>query len=69
MFLNETGLQGKALGEKRRAAFEDRLALMQDLTPGDFATVKRQCMLLGEELAAEEWLGQLEVEVRARGSS
>ena len=69
MFLNETGLQGKALGEKRRAVFEDRLALMQDLTPGDFATVKRQCVLLGEELAPEEWLGQLEVEVRARGRS
>lgn len=66
MFLNETGLAGKSLGEKRKAGYEDRLALMQDLTPGDFATVKRQCLLLGEELSPEDWIMQLELEVKAK---
>lgn len=66
MFLIESGLRGKVLAEKRKAAFEERLALMQDLTPGDFATVKRQCVLLGEDLSPEDWLAQLEVEVRAK---
>lgn len=66
MFLNETGLAGKSLGEKRKAGYEDRLALMQDLTPGDFATVKRQCLLLGEDLTPEDWIMQLELEVKAK---
>ncbi|MDY0074172.1 MAG: ATP-binding protein [Thauera sp.] len=66
MFLNESGLRGKTLAKQRKAAFEDRLALMQDLTPGDFATVKRQCVLLGEDLSPEDWLGQLEMEIRAK---
>jgi len=66
MFMNEADLHGKPMSEKRRVVFEDRLALMQDLTPGDFATVKRQCVLLGEVLSAEDWLTQLELEVRAK---
>jgi hypothetical protein len=63
MFLNETGLRGKVLSEKRQSVYEERLAFMRDLTPGDFATVKRQCVLLGEDLSAEEWLSQLELEL------
>ena len=66
MFLNETGLRGKSLSEKRQLAYEERLAFMKDLTPGDFATVKRQCVLLGESLSPEDWLGQLELEVKAK---
>ena len=66
MFLNEANLHDKPIAEKRKVVFEDRLALMQDLTPGDFATVKRQCVLLGEVLSPEDWLTQLEVEVRAK---
>ncbi|MDP3512504.1 MAG: AAA family ATPase, partial [Sulfuritalea sp.] len=69
MFLNETGLRGKALPEKRQSAYEEQLAFMQDLTPGDFATVKRQCLLLGEELSPEAWLTQLELEVVAKHRS
>ena len=69
MFLNETGLRGKAIPEKRQSAYEERLAFMQDLTPGDFATVKRQCLLLGEELSPEAWLGQLEIEVAMKHRS
>ena len=66
MFLNETGLRGKPLPATRQEAYEERLALMRNLTPGDFATVKRQCVLLGEELSPEDWLEQLELEVRAK---
>jgi hypothetical protein len=69
MFLNETGLRGKALPEKRQSVYEERLAFMLDLTPGDFATVKRQCLLLGEELSPEAWLSQLELEVAAKHRS
>lgn len=66
MFLNETGLAGKVVPEDKQAQYEERLLLMRNLTPGDFATVKRQCVLLGEDLSAEEWLDQLELEVRAK---
>lgn len=66
MFLNETGLRGKALSGRRQDDYEERLALMRDLTAGDFATVKRQCLLLGETLTPDQWLEQLEIEVRAK---
>lgn len=69
MFLNETGLHGKSIPALRQAEFEERLAFMRDLTPGDFATVKRQCVLLGEDLSPEEWLEQLELEVLAKKRS
>jgi SpoVK/Ycf46/Vps4 family AAA+-type ATPase len=39
-----------------------RLARLRLLAPGDFATVKRQVTLLGEEMAADEFLAQLEQE-------
>jgi hypothetical protein len=66
MFENESGLTGRRLGAQQRSEWEERLALMKDLTAGDFATVKRQCLLLGEELSPSEWLEQLEVEVKAK---
>ena len=66
MFLNETGLSGKHLSESRQTDYAERLALMRNLTPGDFATVKRQCLLLGEQLTPEEWLAQLDLEVQAK---
>jgi hypothetical protein len=66
MFLNEAGLRSKPLPEKKQASYEERLMLMRDLTPGDFATVKRQCVLLGESLSPEEWLSQLELEAQAK---
>ena len=66
MFLNETGLRGQRLSETRQTAYEEQLALMRDLAPGDFATVKRQCVLLGEDLSPEDWLTQLDLEVKAK---
>lgn len=40
------------------------------LTPGDFATVKRQSLVLDVRLTPEEWLEQLEIECALkRGAS
>ncbi len=69
MFQNEAGLRDKRISEKLSGQYEDQLALMKDLAPGDFATVKRQCLLLGETLSPEDWLEQLEIEVRAKKRS
>lgn len=67
MFINETGLKGKLGGLGRlRDEWEERLLLMPQLTPGDFATVKRQALLLGETLTPEQWLEQLDIEVQAK---
>ena len=64
MYLNESGLgkQMDAVSEDEREALRERLATIEWLTPGDFATVKRQCILLGEELNFTEWLDQLKIE-------
>lgn len=43
-------------------AMGEELAKMDCLTPGDFATVKRQCVLLGETLTPDEFLAQLRQE-------
>ena len=48
--------------QRMDAAMRDELAKMDCLTPGDFATVKRQCVLLGETLAPDEFLAQLRQE-------
>jgi AAA+ superfamily predicted ATPase len=66
MFLGETGLDRESMEETVFQDYGDTLSLMRDLTPGDFATVKRQCLLLGETLEPEAWLQQLEMEARAR---
>lgn len=64
MFVNESGLKGQ-LGTLPKATREDwfeQLCFMQQLTAGDFATVKRQALLLGETLTPVQWLEQLKVE-------
>ena len=43
-----------------------RLALLDQLCPGDFAAVKRQSVILGAELDALEFLAQLEAEHRIK---
>ncbi len=50
----------------RAAALRGALAAIPDLTPGDFATVKRQADVLGERLSPEAWLEQLAVEAKAK---
>jgi SpoVK/Ycf46/Vps4 family AAA+-type ATPase len=63
MFVTEA-LAGDAdalTSEQRR-----RLGLLDQLCPGDFAAVKRQAEILGEALAAGEFLEQLESEHRIK---
>jgi ATPase family associated with various cellular activities (AAA) len=70
MFVAEAGLTHTAatLAPENREVWERRLLLMPYLTPGDFATVKRQCLVLDSVLAPEEWLDQLEIECQIKGA-
>ena len=43
-----------------------RLALLEHLSPGDFAAVKRQATILDAELGCMEFLEQLEAEHRIK---
>ncbi len=42
------------------------LEAIEDLAPGDFATVKRQAQMLGEELSPAAWIEQLAAEAKAK---
>lgn len=63
MFLSETGL-GLKHGQSAAQieAWHTELMLMPHLTAGDFATVKRQILLLDEPLTPAQWIEQLKVE-------
>ncbi len=64
MFLREAGLTEKVAttAPATKERWQTKLTLMKFLTPGDFATVKRQCIALDTQLSAEEWLEQLQIE-------
>ena len=63
LFEVEAGLKsGTVASEATLNAWRLRLTLMKYLTPGDFATVKRQCLALDTQLSPEEWLEQLQIE-------
>jgi len=70
MFVAETGLTDQVAGidAEQREAWEKRLLFMRYLTPGDFATVKRQCLVLNTTLTPEEWLEQLEIECQIKSA-
>ncbi|MFP5486672.1 MAG: hypothetical protein ACLGHV_13545, partial [Gammaproteobacteria bacterium] len=48
------------------ADWANRLRALDQLTMGDFATIRRQCDILQERLAPEAWLDQLEAEHRLK---
>jgi hypothetical protein len=56
MFVAEAGLTDTvaARDAKLRDGWERRLLFMRLLTPGDFATVKPQCLVLNTVLTPEE---------------
>ncbi len=64
MFLREAGLAETiaTIAPATKERWQLKLTLMKFLTPGDFATVKRQCIALDTQLSAEEWLDQLQIE-------
>lgn len=52
-----------------RANLRAALDQLNNLTPGDFATVRRQAQLLGAKLSAQDWLERLRQESRAKRDS
>jgi tellurite resistance protein len=68
MFLTETEMAAKldSMEPAEIQDIRDRLNGLDRLTPGDFATVKGQCLLLDEQLTAEEWLDQLTLEIEMK---
>jgi hypothetical protein len=67
MFCAETEFDPAAEPE-RGQELQEQLAAIADLTPGDFATVKRQANMLGEQLSPDAWLEQLAAEAKAKMS-
>ena len=65
MFCTEAEFDASAQPE-RAAELKERLAAISDLAPGDFATVKRQANMLGEQLSPDAWLEQLTAEAKAK---
>jgi hypothetical protein len=66
MLANEAEIDLSAMSEGERMDLELNCQLIRYLTPGDFATVKRQANLLGEKLSVAEWLKRLEIESKAK---
>jgi ATPase family associated with various cellular activities (AAA) len=65
MFCAESGFDPSA--EPQRAdELGQALNAIEDLAPGDFATVKRQAQMLGEELSPDAWIEQLATEAKAK---
>lgn len=65
MFCRESGFD--PAGDERRAEdLRTRLAAIPDLAPGDFATVKRQAIMLDEQLDPDAWIEQLAAEAKAK---
>ncbi|KWU19167.1 ATP-binding protein [Burkholderia cenocepacia] len=67
MFVNEAELNLEDPNViANKDAWIDRLVFMQNLCAGDFATVKRQCVLLEVALGPEDWLEALSIECRVK---
>ena len=62
MFVNEAEIDLDGITEHEAEEIKDRLSAIKKLTPGDFATVKRQSIMLDKKLSIEEWLLQLKEE-------
>ncbi|HEY2537431.1 MAG TPA: ATP-binding protein [Solirubrobacteraceae bacterium] len=65
MFCAESGFNSDSEPE-RADKLGQALNVIDDLAPGDFATVKRQAQILGEELSPEAWIEQLAAEAKAK---
>lgn len=63
MFENETGVTVNR--DVDDPVFQTLIGIRY-LTPGDFATVKRQANLLGDVLSPQDWLDQLNEEAKAK---
>lgn len=61
--------QAKKLHRSHEAEYRVELNQLNNLTPGDFATVRRQAALLSVTLTAKELLNRLKQECKSKGSS
>lgn len=68
MFVNEAGLSEtiSSVSALQIEQWQSALTLMPHLTAGDFATVKRQSIVLNVTLSPEEWLSQLQLECEVK---
>ena len=66
MFCAETGIDPAGGDASHLEDLAARLGAIEHLTPGDFATVKRQANMLAQELSPEDWLEQLAAEAKAK---
>ena len=61
--------QAKKFPSSREATYRSSLNTLNNLTPGDFATVRRQTKLLGVTLTADELLKRLIQECKCKSDS
>lgn len=61
--------QAKKFPSSREAAYRSSLNTLNNLTPGDFATIRRQTKLLGVTLTADELLKRLIQECKCKSDS
>lgn len=66
MLQNEVGQDLSKLPPKEHENLMMELMLIKFLTPGDFATVRRQANLLDEQLTVNDWLQRLTIESKAK---
>jgi SpoVK/Ycf46/Vps4 family AAA+-type ATPase len=68
MFCNETGFDEVRATQPEVDSLKKQLAQISHLTPGDFATVKRQALLLMDDelMSTDDWLEQLAQEAKAK---
>lgn len=69
LFLRENDLHADELHPDQALQWQESLIFLPGLSAGDFATVKRQCVLLGETLTPDDWLMQLKLECDARAAA
>ena len=62
MFINETKVLETVTDKDELEHIQKKLWKIKNLTPGDFATVKRQAIILDQVLTPEEWIVQLNQE-------
>jgi len=66
MLINETGIDFNTLDPVIQEEIFTDLVIIPYLTPGDFATVRRQMNIFNETLSLDEWLARLRVESNAK---
>lgn len=66
MMINEAKLDFESMDKSEQDYLKMELALIKHLTPGDFATVRRQANLLDEELSMDTWLDRLDIESKSK---